>query len=168
MALLVSACAPETASVTDGGVYPFPKDFDNYETWTSYHFDADDGGSGIDSDSGACTSPHNFSVARNVYVNTSNIDGGFPVGTLLVKETRVSADPSTWQVFGMANVGRDFDPGSACVGWEWYELSVSGGATPQAPAFLWSGLGPVGGYQGCPACTTCHGSATNCILGIPP
>ena len=43
---------------------------------------------------------------------------GFAVGTMIVKETRPSDDPSTWTVYAMVKRDDAFNPGSGCVGWE--------------------------------------------------
>jgi hypothetical protein len=108
-----------------------------------------------------------------VYINTVPPDGSteFPVCTKIVKEARVTSDPSTWQVYGM--VKRDdgaYAPGSGCPGWEWFELTDStNGATPANPSLVWGMANPpVGSYMGCQACSSCHTNAQNdCVWMIP-
>jgi hypothetical protein len=169
----LAACAP-TGSQPDAGeeCIAFPSDFAGYESWTSYSFPAEADAAPPDPDAG-CTSPHNFAVPRVVYVNAVPPDGStaFPACTKMVKEARVTNDPSTWQVYGMNKQDESsFALGSGCVGWDWYELSVAtNGTTPSNPGFVWQGANPpANSYQGCQSCASCHTNAQNdCVWMIP-
>ncbi len=153
---LASACAPDVHQADDAGEFvAFPSDFASYESWTSYDLGGGDGGMIGD----ACA--HTANVPRVAFMNESPAHGStaFPVGTMIVKQIRVTSDPSTWQVFAMAKRGGGFNAGSGCEGWEWYGLFAPDAGT----GFEWSGTEPNAGspYASCGACTSCHSSAQN-------
>jgi hypothetical protein len=174
LALGVAACAPTDPPMPDAGqeCIVFASDFAGYESWpTSYSVPAEADAAPPSTD-GGCTSPHNFTVPRKVYINTTPPDGSteFPVCTKIVKEALVTSDPSTWQVYGMVKQDNTFAPGSGCVGWNWLELTDStNGATPANPTIVWQGANPPpNSYQGCQACSSCHTNAQNdCVWMIP-
>ncbi len=161
----LGGCAPDDPAGTDAGEWaPVPSDCTSYETtWTSFDLGGDDAGA---SDVDACA--HVLDVPRTAYMNKTPAHGStsFPVGTMIIKEIRTTPDPSTWQVFAMAKVGGNFDPGSGCVGWEWYGLDPpDGGGTCH---FQWSGTQPATSetYASCGPCATCHSAAQNndCVI----
>lgn len=174
LGLALAGCAPETPATTQdaGSVIVFASDFAGYESWQpSFHLDGNPDASPPDPDAG-CTTPHDTTVPRELYLNGPPRAGsaGFAVGTMIVKETRPSDDPSTWTVYAMVKRDDDFNPGSGCVGWEWFELSVAGnGATPAQPQIQWRGAAPpASAYQGCTSCVSCHASSPNdCAWSLP-
>jgi hypothetical protein len=172
LALGLAACAPTGGPPDAGQCIVYAPDFASYESWpTSFTFPAEPDAGTPSLDAG-CTSPHNFSVPRTVYMKTIPPDGSteFPACTMIVKETRVASDPSTWQVYAMVKDGVTA-PGDTCPNWEWFELddSTSSGASPANPSFLWRGaLPPSGSYQGCQSCSSCHTNAQNdCVWSVP-
>ncbi len=166
---LLWACSADDAQVDAGQeAIVFASDFADYESWpAAYHFDPVVDASAPDG--APCTTPHNFSVPRDVFLKPTPSHGAsaFPVGTMIVKEARVSPDPATWQVYAMVKRDETYAPGSGCVGWEWFELSLSNGTSE--PQIQWRGATPpANAYQGCPSCASCHTSAQNdCVWMIP-
>jgi hypothetical protein len=161
--IALAACAPDVNVGTDasGEFDPVPSDFMNYSSWTEYDLGGGDAGTTSD----ACA--HLADVPRVAFINKAPPHGSteFPVGTMIVKQIRVTQDPSTWQVFGMAkrDDGQYGTPSNGCLGWEWYGLNAPGGST----AFQWSGLGPSGAdpYASCGPCASCHtaAQANDCV-----
>lgn len=81
----------------------------------------------------------------------------FPVGTIIVKETVSGAtgDAQSKKIFAMVKRGGGFNAEGA-KGWEWFELTESGGTV----AIGWRGVGAPDGesYGGDPmgSCNGCH------------
>jgi hypothetical protein len=163
VAMGATACAPDDP-VEDAGTWaPVPSDCENYESWTSFDLGGDDAGAG-----GADACAHLLDVPRTAYINKTPPHGSteFPVGTMIIKEIKTTPDPSTWQVFAMAKRGGGFDPGSGCVGWEWYGLDAPDGGG--GCHFQWSGTQPTANeaYASCGPCASCHSSAqsNDCVI----
>ena len=155
----VAACAPSNPAGSDASCdfVAFAPDFAGYTSWQSF-----DLGNGADGgDDAACV--HVANVPRQAYLNTPPSHGSteFPCGTVIVKDIHTSPTP---QVLAMVKRGDGYDPGSGCVGWEWFGLDVSG-STPQ---IQWRGTTPPvsESYASCGACSSCHSAAANndCVL----
>jgi len=162
------ACAPDNheddADADAGEWTPLPSDCANYETtWTSY-----DLGGITDAGVAADVCAHVLDVPRVAYINKVPPHGStsFPVGTMIIKQIQMTPDPSTWQIFAMAKRGGDYDPGSGCVGWEWYGIDPPDDAG--SCRFQWSGTQPTGSeaYASCGPCANCHSAAqtNDCVI----
>lgn len=126
----------------------FASDFAQYRSWSHAPANAEGAPS---------ASPHSVGP-MTVYWNRDPPSGstGFPVGTIIVKQT----DPSVTsaQIFAMVKRGGGYNAAGAR-NWEWFELQV---AAPDPVTILWRGVGPPNGesYGGDPTtCNTCHGQA---------
>jgi hypothetical protein len=91
----------------------------------------------------------------------------YPVGTILVKAIKPSDDPATWEIFGVAKRGDDFNVDGA-TGWEFFLLRMARNGEPYITS---RGLAPrddgfdggsssysPGGAAG--GCNLCHGQPT--------
>jgi hypothetical protein len=154
---------PSVSTSAEGGtVYvPYPADFCNYTSWTTY-VEPDAGGDGVilHLDGGVQTDASfiHDPGGRIEYVKFLNgppAHGAteFPPGTLIVK-----AIPSQQQVFAMAKTGGAYNPNGPDgkpLNWEWIELTGSGCDV----SFVWQGATPPASeaYGGTPqACNMCH------------
>jgi hypothetical protein len=158
-ALLTVGCgaAASQDSGADAGPPEFVArggDFASYRGWQSYLAGTQD----IDS--------VHVAGQRTVYINRLPPHGSatFPTGTLIVKEI------DGGQTFAMAKRGGDFNSQGA-LGWEWFELTSTGGA----PVIVWRGVAPSSGsmvgntYNAGSTCNDCHQNASaNDFVQAPP
>lgn len=125
LALLLGCLDHELAPGTAASFVAMQSDFAGYAGWTSYPVSgADSGGHGAGD--------------RTVYVNQAPVDGGFAVGTILLKLTPTGAEP---EVHAMAKRGSGFNTDGA-VGWEWFDLVLD---EDGVPVIDWRGTAPPSG-----------------------
>jgi len=149
---------------------PFPSDFCNYTSWTTY-VEPDAGGDGVIAQGdGGVPNDGGFVHApggRIEYINHTPPHGAteFPVGTIIVKSI-----PGQQQTFAMAKVGGGYNangPEGQALNWEWVEVTGSGCNV----SFVWQGSTPPANqaYGGTPqACNQCHsGFPANDFVASP-
>lgn len=100
-----------------------------------------------------------FAGEQKYFIKGAERSGSeFPVGTMIVKEARLSSRPEG-QLFAMVKRGGDYN-GKGARGWEWFELALR---EDQTVAIKWRGLNaPSGeGYGSDPhgSCNSCHAEA---------
>jgi hypothetical protein len=97
---------------------------------------------------------------RTEYLSAAPPSGAseFPFGTILVKEIETT-DPATHHVFAMVKRGCGFNA-DGTRGWEWFELSLGGGAKE---TILWRGTAPPDSVTfGASTSATCNGCHASC------
>lgn len=153
LAVLVSLALGGCAAETPPDVFiAFGEDFEGYPEWTVF-------------DRGLDPVPPSHEAHGYIYVNAMPPAGAteFPVGTMIVREQRLSDDPATWTIHAMVKRGGGFNADGAA-GWEWFGLALE----PDGRPFIaWRGTGPADG-DGYVApvggevlsCNQCHASAT--------
>ncbi len=89
---------------------------------------------------------------RKVYIqdNQNPIDGEYPVGTLVVKDTQV--DGATVMITAMAKRGNGFNPANN--DWEWFVINADGSIAQDGDVIM-RGANLMDGM-----CGGCHGGAT--------
>ncbi len=116
-------------------------DFSDFRTWTEVATNQ-----GPDPALGGAHEGLDADATRTIYIKDDQdrgTDGRFPVGTLIVKDTRKSG--STVAVTALAKRGNGFNPDNN--DWEWFMLSTDGAIIDRG-AKLMSG-----------ACGACHTQA---------
>lgn len=122
-------------------------DFANFRSWTEVTTN--------EGPSPTLSTAHQGEVqntTRTVYIkdNQNRVDGRFPVGTIIVKDTR-DANGNTVEVTAMVKRGGDnFNPDNN--DWEWFMLNADGTIMSDQGTVM-RGAGLMGGM-----CGMCHGA----------
>lgn len=150
LALASAACAVDASpSPAPQTFIAFGDSFADYRSWPSFEITVD-----------AAPGNDHLVGPRRVFYNQLPPAGaaGFPVGTILVKESGDGPLP-TRHVFAMVKRGGGFNA-SGAVDWEWFELVHD---TSGHVIMMWRGEGPPNGdaYGAgtTGGCNSCHGGA---------
>ena len=117
-------------------------DFADFRSWTQVAVNQ-----GPSPSLGAAHHGNDETVTRTIYVKNNlarNADGKFPVGTLIVKDTKDGAG-NTIEMTAMVKRGNNFNPDNN--DWEWFMLNMDGTAIADRGAGLMGGM-----------CGMCHGA----------
>ena len=149
LALVAIGCgvSPQPSQPPDTFI-AFESSFSGFRQWEPFALE------------GTAQAPAHLAGARVVYLNSRppRGAGGWPVGTVIVKEFTQAALADR-QVFAMVKRGGSYNLRGA-TGWEWWELKNLDEQTVQK---VWRGVGPPSGekYGGDPTggCNVCHSNA---------
>ncbi|MEX2568271.1 MAG: cytochrome P460 family protein [Cyclobacteriaceae bacterium] len=121
LGLFFQACNEDEEEETNPEFVASSADFANFRSWTEVAMNV-----GPDPSLGAAHGGNDENVTRTIYVKDDadrNADGEFPVGTLVVKDTK-DGEGNHMEVTAMVKRGNGFNPNNN--DWEWFMLTQDG------------------------------------------
>jgi len=119
--LIMQACSNDDDEQPDPEFVATSADFANFRSWAEVAVNQ-----GPDPALGTAHQGNDETVTRTIYIKddaSRGSNGEFPVGTLVVKDTR-DAEGNTMEVTAMVKRGNNFNPDNN--DWEWFMLTPDG------------------------------------------